>query len=209
MPATKIGENTTSILNYYFSFQVYTSIHQTNYLVMENKFTSYKQYSFFLIFSGNLKKSHTDHIYYKFNKCFFTFLFLDIFFHKILSIKSCSCTLETSDLRSVLKFSPPQKEYSANTRMKRSKVKLSYSSQSEILILLNFPYYFIFWCSNTAWKVSKYEVISGPYAVQFFLYKWNVLKKIKTSLEACFLSGKIIFTFSSSVCKVRTKSQST
>ena len=106
MPATKIGENTTSILNYYFSFQVYTSIHQTNYLVMENKFTSYKQYSFFLIFSGNLKKSHTDHIYYKFNKCFFTFLFLDIFFHKILSIKSCSCTLETSDLKSVLKFSP-------------------------------------------------------------------------------------------------------
>ena len=144
MPATKIGENTTSILNYYFSFQVYTSIHQTNYLVMENKFTSYKQYSFFLIFSRFLKKSHTDHIYYKFNKCFFTFFFLDIFFHKILSIKSCSCTLETSDLRSVLKFSPPQKEYSANTRMKRSKVKLSYSSQSEALILLNFPYYFIF-----------------------------------------------------------------
>ena len=107
MLATKIGENTTSILNYYFSFQVYTSIHRTNYLVMQNKFTSYKQYSFFLIFSGNLKKSHTDHIYHKFNKCFFIIFFLGIFFfHKILSIKSCSCTLETNDLKSALKFSP-------------------------------------------------------------------------------------------------------
>ena len=56
LSATKIGEITTKILNCYFLKYIYTLRHQANYLHIKNKFTSHKQYSIGLIFSGNLKK---------------------------------------------------------------------------------------------------------------------------------------------------------
>ena len=54
----KIGENTTSILNCYFSKYIYSL---ANYKIYN--FTSHKQYSFGLIFSGNQKKIHTDNAF--------------------------------------------------------------------------------------------------------------------------------------------------
>ena len=38
----------------------YAFAYQTNYLNIENKCTSHKQYLFGLLFSGNPKKTHTD-----------------------------------------------------------------------------------------------------------------------------------------------------
>ena len=55
-PATKIGENTTSVLNYHFSGQIYTSVTKLTIYIYKNKFTSHKQHLFGLIFPRNPKK---------------------------------------------------------------------------------------------------------------------------------------------------------
>ena len=62
----KIGENRVSILNYYFSKYIYALANQTYLLHVENKSNCYNQYSVGLNFSWNLKKCHTDQVYYKF-----------------------------------------------------------------------------------------------------------------------------------------------
>ena len=57
MSATKIGRNTTSILNCYFItlWHIRLNIH-----IWKTKFTFYKQYFLGLPFSRNVKKSNTD-----------------------------------------------------------------------------------------------------------------------------------------------------
>ena len=57
MSATKIGRNTTSILNCYFLtlWHIRLNIH-----IWKTKFTFYKQYFLGLPFSRNVKKSNTD-----------------------------------------------------------------------------------------------------------------------------------------------------
>ena len=60
--ATKIGENTTNILNYYVQTK-FTLWHiKLNICQQEIKFPSHKQYLFGRLFSRNAKKTHTDQI---------------------------------------------------------------------------------------------------------------------------------------------------
>ena len=57
---TKIGENTTNILNCYFSKQIYTLRHQDNTYAQRIKFTLQEQYLLDLLFSKNAKETNID-----------------------------------------------------------------------------------------------------------------------------------------------------
>ena len=60
MSATKIGENVTSILNW-FSLRKYILWHiKLKIYMKKSNFTSYKQYLFGLLFSRNAKETHVD-----------------------------------------------------------------------------------------------------------------------------------------------------
>ena len=67
VPATKIGESTNSIFEYYFAWKIYTLAHQTIF-IQKSKFTSHKQYSLGLTFSRIPKKI----IQTKYTTSFFT-----------------------------------------------------------------------------------------------------------------------------------------
>ena len=60
MSNTKISENVTNNLICCFSKQIYNLAHQTKYKHVEQQFASCKEYLLALLFSRNVKKTHTD-----------------------------------------------------------------------------------------------------------------------------------------------------